>query len=111
MQIKLDEDGTKALMRVSRELVRCTPGNFNEVHCEIRVSQTDTGRRIGYRITCPQFPQAGNRQPSEQLHQAVLELLGGFDRAGAKLDGVRVVSIVGSDNKVTTSIAPLESPV
>jgi hypothetical protein len=110
MQVKLDEDGAKALMRVSRELVRCTPGNFTEVHCDIRVSLAGAGRRVSYRITCPQFPEAGSRQPSEPLRQAVLALLDGLERAGRRLTGVRVVSIVSADNKVATSIVPLESP-
>jgi hypothetical protein len=109
MHVKLDEDGNKALMQVSRELVRCTPGNFMEIHCDIRVSQTEAGRRVDYRITCPQFPQAGSRPPSDPLHHSVLALLSCLERAGMRLAGLRVVSLVDADNKVATSLVPLEA--
>jgi hypothetical protein len=110
MPVKLDEDGGKALIRVSRELVRGTPGNFMEIHCDVRVTPSEAGRRVGYRITCPQFPEAGSLQPKEPLHRAVLDLLDNLERAGTPVVGLRVVCIVGADKKVTTSIDFLEPP-
>ena len=104
MHVKLTESGAKALMRASRELVRCTPGNFAEVHCDIWL----TAGEVDYRITCPQFPEAGSRPPSEALKQAVADLLSEMGRAGAMPTGLRVVSVVSADNKVATSVVPLD---
>lgn len=104
MHVTLDQPAAAALMRVSRELVRNTPGNFREVHLTARA----TAEGVACGVTCPQFPEAGTLAAKEPVRLAVLDLLRELERLGHKLAGVRVVSIVSDDNKVATSIVPLE---
>jgi hypothetical protein len=109
MHGKLDAEGAAALLRVSRELVRGTPGNFAEVHCDLRPVAGEPGA-ASLRVTCPQFPEAGEWPPTDALRAAALDLLRALERCGANPAGVRVVSAVAPDKKVTTSFVPLARP-
>ncbi|AMV24787.1 hypothetical protein VT84_10350 [Gemmata sp. SH-PL17] len=108
MQIALGKASGAALLRVGRELVRCTPDNLAEIHCDVYLEQAESGLGVTCHITCPQCPQASVLRPRELLRRAVLDLVSTFEHNGTRITGLRLISLVGTDKKITTSVAPLE---
>lgn len=105
MQIALGKASGAALLRVGRELVRCTPDNFAEIQCDVHLERAESGLCVTCHITCP---QVGALRPRELLRRAVLDLVSTFEHGGTRITGLRLISLVGADKKITTSVVPLE---
>ena len=66
---------TNLLQRISSELISYTPEHFEEIHCEIREGEEDGAQALFYLIDCPQYPEQGTTEPSDDLNEAAFDLV------------------------------------
>ncbi|MGE3806988.1 MAG: hypothetical protein AB7K24_20180 [Gemmataceae bacterium] len=86
------------LNAVGAALVRYTPNHFQTIHCTARLD----GNRIYYEIGCPDFPDEGTTDPSEELHQAMTRLIAFTQRGGSPFPGIRFHVEVQPDGAAKT---------
>lgn len=66
-----DMEWLSLMNAVGDALIRYTPEHFKTIVCTVRLE----GNRLHYDIGCPQYPDEGTTDPSEQLHQAMTRLV------------------------------------